>query len=64
MKYALPSAAMAPLERGKQRRCSGDIRGALDFMGAYVTPPGDINAVYTRKRHARGGQRLDHHPEQ
>ena len=33
-------------------------------MGAYVTPPGDINAVYTCKRHARGGQRLDHHPEQ
>jgi hypothetical protein len=39
-----PSAAMAPLERGKQRRCSGDTRGALDFTGAYATPPGDINA--------------------
>jgi hypothetical protein len=53
LECAVPSVAMAPLERGKQRRCSGDIRGALDFMGAYVTPPGDINAVYTRKRHAR-----------
>jgi len=39
----VPLAAMAPLERGKQRRCSGYMRGALDFMGAYATPPGDID---------------------
>src|ERR1700687_1522793 len=44
LECAGPSAAMASLERGEQRRCSGCTRGALDFTGAYVTPPDDINA--------------------
>jgi hypothetical protein len=55
----VPSVAMASLQRGERRRCSGDIRGALDFMGAYATPPGDINASAPASGMPRGRSTKD-----